>query len=150
LNRPEVQTGVLGEPLELCSISPLGLRSISPMTGFTRNGCCETGFEDIGSHTMCVQLTEVFLEFSQAQGNDLSLPDPGSVFPALNRGIDGVFVRCDGSRHRKPGAPKVVMRATHERTLEVIGFTDLKKSRYRPVLASIRFFYLDCPYLGRL
>ncbi len=59
---------VLGEPLDICSINP--------MTGFYRDGCCNTGREDVGSHTICVVMTSAFLEFSKSRGNDLSTRPP--------------------------------------------------------------------------
>ena len=69
---------VLGEPLDICSIKP--------MTGFYRDGCCNTGREDVGSHTICAVMTSAFLEFSKSRGNDLSTPVPAFGFPGLNPG----------------------------------------------------------------
>ena len=69
---------VLGEPLEACSIKP--------MTGFYRDGCCNTGREDIGSHTVCAVMTSAFLDFSKSRGNDLSTPVPEFGFPGLKPG----------------------------------------------------------------
>jgi len=69
---------VLGTELQVCSIKPL--------TGFTRNGCCETGAEDTGSHTVCAEVTEEFLVYSKAQGNDLSTPRPEYNFDGLKLG----------------------------------------------------------------
>ena len=69
---------VLGEALEICSIKP--------MTGFYRDACCNTGREDIGSHTVCVVMTSAFLEFSKSRGNDLSTPLPEFGFPGLKPG----------------------------------------------------------------
>src|ERR1700722_16377375 len=69
---------VLGEPLEICSIKP--------MTGFYRDGCCDTGREDFGSHAVCAVLTSDFLEFSKSRGNDLSTPMPEFGFPGLKPG----------------------------------------------------------------
>ena len=69
---------VLGEPLELCSIKP--------MTGFYRDGCCNTGRADIGSHTVCVVMTDAFLGFSKSRGNDLSTPVPEIGFTGLKAG----------------------------------------------------------------
>ncbi len=66
---------VFGETLEACNESP--------MTGFFRDGCCNTGDEDVGSHTVCVRITREFLEFSRFQGNDLSTPKPQFGFPGL-------------------------------------------------------------------
>lgn len=69
---------VLGTTLQVCSMDPL--------TGFTRNGCCETGAEDSGSHTVCAQMTEEFLAFSFSRGNDLSTPRPEYGFEGLKPG----------------------------------------------------------------
>jgi uncharacterized protein (DUF2237 family) len=69
---------VLGEILDVCSVSP--------MTGFFRNGCCDTRPEDIGSHTVCVVMTTGLLEFSKSRGNDLSTPVPECGFAGLKRG----------------------------------------------------------------
>jgi uncharacterized protein len=69
---------VLGEPLDTCSIKP--------MTGFYRNGYCNTGREDISSHTVCVVMTSTFLDISRPRGNDLSTPVPESGFPGLKPG----------------------------------------------------------------
>jgi uncharacterized protein (DUF2237 family) len=66
---------VLGEPLDTCSIKA--------MSGFYRDGCCNTGKEDIGSHTVCAVMTSEFLEFSKSRGNDLSTPLPELGFPGL-------------------------------------------------------------------
>ena len=76
--RPSTPRNVLGERLEVCSISP--------MTGFFRDGCCDTGREDIGSHTVCAVMTAAFLEFSKSRGNDLSTPMPEFGFRGLKPG----------------------------------------------------------------
>lgn len=116
---PENQQSVLGEPLEVCSVSP--------MTGFVRNGCCETGPGDVGSHTVCIQATEAFLEFSKARGNDLSTPVPEFQFPGVKDGDRWCLCAARWKEALDAGmAPKVVMRATHESVLTIIGFTDLK------------------------
>jgi uncharacterized protein (DUF2237 family) len=79
--RPSTPRNVLGERLEVCSISP--------MTGFFRDGCCDTGREDIGSHTVCAVMTAAFLEFSKSRGNDLSTPMPEFGFRGLKPGTVG-------------------------------------------------------------
>jgi uncharacterized protein (DUF2237 family) len=76
--RPVPARNVLGEPLEICSFKP--------MTGFYRDGCCNTGQEDIGSHTVCAVMTAEFLAFSKSRGNDLSTPVPEFGFPGLKPG----------------------------------------------------------------
>ena len=77
-SRRPAPRNVLGEPLEACSIKP--------MTGFYRDGCCNTGREDVGSHTVCAVMTSAFLEFSKSHGNDLSTPVPQLGFPGLKPG----------------------------------------------------------------
>ena len=110
---------VFGEPLAPCSTDPL--------TGFTRTGSCETGPQDLGSHTVCVQVTADFLEFSQAQGNDLSTPAPEFDFPGLLPGDRWCLCAARWREALEAGrAPRVVLRATHERALEVIALADLK------------------------
>jgi uncharacterized protein (DUF2237 family) len=98
---------VLGEPLEICSIKP--------MTGFYRDGCCNTGREDVGSHTVCTVMTSEFLKFSKARGNDLSTPLPDFGFPGLKSGDRWCLCafRWQEAFEAKQ-APRVVLRATHE------------------------------------
>lgn len=119
MNWSENQTSVIAEPLEPCSISP--------MTGFTRNGCCETGEEDVGSHTICVQVTDEFLEFSKAAGNDLSTAKPEFGFPGLKDGDRWCLCAIRWIQAMEAGAaPKVVMRATNAKALDVVSFSYLK------------------------
>ena len=102
---------VLGGPLELCSCEP--------MTGFYRTGCCETGTEDLGVHTVCIIVDEAFLAASRAAGNDLSTPT-GS-FPGLQPGDH--WCLCAGrwrQAYEEGFAPRVVLAATHEATLQVV------------------------------
>ena len=97
------------------------------MTGFTRNGCCETGPGDFGSHTVCIQATEAFLAFSKARGNDLSTPIPAFQFPGLKEGDRWCLCAARWQEALDAGmAPRVVLRATHESVLEIIDFADLK------------------------
>ncbi len=111
---------VLGEKLELCSISP--------MTGFYRDGCCETGEEDIGSHTVCVVLTAEFLAFSKLRGNDLSTPIPEFGFPGLQPGDRWCLCAPRWQEALEAGqAPRVVLRATHEGALDHCALADLKR-----------------------
>ena len=111
---------VLGEKLELCSISP--------MTGFYRDGCCETGQEDIGSHTVCVVMTAEFLAFSQSRGNDLSTPIPAFGFPGLQPGDRWCLCAPRWQEALEAGqAPRVVLRATHEGALDYCQLADLKR-----------------------
>ena len=113
------QQNVFGEPLALCCASPA--------TGFYRNGCCETGPEDLGLHLICAEMTEAFLAFTKAQGNDLSTPRPQFGFPGLTPGDR--WCLCAG-RWREAldagVAPPVVLAATHEEALAVVTIDDLK------------------------
>ncbi len=110
---------VLGEPLESCSLDP--------RTAFTRSGSCETGPEDLGSHTVCVKVTREFLDFSRAQGNDLITPVPAFGFPGLKPGDRWCLCALRWQEALQAGvAPRVMLRATHERALEAVAFVDLK------------------------
>ena len=92
--RPAPARNVLGEPLEICSFKP--------MTGFYRDGCCNTGQEDVGSHTVCAVMTAEFLAFSKSRGNDLSTPAPQLGFPGLKPGDRGACVPHVGRKRWKP------------------------------------------------
>jgi len=107
------QRNVLGEPLETCSRDPL--------TGFYRNGCCETGSEDVGEHTVCVQVTAEFLDFSRAHGNDLTTPVPAASFPGLLPGDRWCVCAARWLEAYDDGmAPPVRLEACDASTLELI------------------------------
>ncbi len=111
---------VLGGPLASCSDDPL--------TGFFRNGCCDTDHEDTGLHTVCAVMTDAFLVFSRAQGNDLSTPHPEHGFPGLAAGDR--WCLCVGRWREALAAgvaPPVVLAATHEETLAVVALEDLER-----------------------
>jgi uncharacterized protein len=111
---------VLGGRLETCSLKP--------MTGFFRNGCCDTGPEDVGSHTVCVVMTAEFLAFSKARGNDLSTPVPAFGFPGLRPGDRWCLCAPRWQEAFAAGrAPRVALRATHEGALEFCTLADLKR-----------------------
>jgi len=111
---------VLGSRLEGCSMKPL--------TGFFRNGCCDTGPEDVGSHTVCTVMTAAFLEFSKARGNDLSTPVPEFGFAGLNAGDRWCLCAPRWQEALEAGqAPRVVLRATHESALRYCSLADLKR-----------------------
>jgi uncharacterized protein len=111
---------VLGERLENCSIAP--------MTGFFRNGCCDTGPADIGSHTVCIVATAGFLEFAKSRGNDLSTPVPDYGFPGLRPGDRWCLCAPRWQEALEAGlAPRVVLRATHEGALDYCALADLKR-----------------------
>jgi uncharacterized protein (DUF2237 family) len=118
--RPGTARNVLGEPLELCSIKPI--------TGFYRDGCCNTGEEDFGSHTVCAVMTAAFLEFSKARGNDLSTPVPQYGFPGLRPGDRWCLCAPRWQEALEANrAPRVVLRATHEGALAYCALADLKR-----------------------
>ena len=111
---------VLGTELEECSTDP--------MTGFFRNGCCATGPQDRGSHTICVRVTQEFLEFSKARGNDLMTPVPQFEFPGLKAGDRWCLCALRWKEALEEGvAPRVMLRATHEAALKIVSLDDLKK-----------------------
>lgn len=111
---------VLGEKLQSCSERPL--------TGFFRDGCCNTGPEDAGVHTVCVVATAEFLEFSKARGNDLSTPMPDFGFPGLKPGDRWCLCAPRWREALDAGrAPQVVLAATHEASLEFASLADFKK-----------------------
>ena len=106
----------------------LGSCSEKPMTGFFRDGCCNTGSEDFGSHTVCVLLTDDFLEFSKARGNDLSTPRPEFGFPGLNAGDRWCLCAARWREAFQAGkAPRVVLNSTNEACLLIVKLDDLKR-----------------------
>jgi uncharacterized protein len=111
---------VLGGPLQPCSTEPL--------TGWFRNGCCDTGPGDFGMHVICCQVTEEFLEFSSEAGNDLSTPIPEFGFPGLQPGDR--WCVCAGrwkEAYDAGVAPGVVLSATHMSALEFASLEELKE-----------------------
>ncbi|AUB78519.1 MULTISPECIES: DUF2237 family protein [Spiribacter] len=111
-------TNVFGSALQPCGQDPV--------TGFYRDGCCNTGHADGGMHTVCAIVTEAFLSFSRSRGNDLTAPVPFADFPGLKPGDR--WCLCAGrwlEAHRAGVAPLVDLAATHEETLAVIGFETL-------------------------
>ena len=116
----EPSINVLGGALQPCSTAPV--------TGFFRNGCCDTGPEDRGSHTVCVVLTDEFLAMSRYLGNDLTTPRPEWGFPGLKAGDR--WCLC-ASRFLQAAqefaAPKVVLDATHRRALDIVPLDLLRR-----------------------
>lgn len=111
---------VLGGQLEVCSTEP--------MTGFYRNGCCDVGPDDAGVHAVCTQVTAEFLAFSKAAGNDLSTPMPQHGFRGLKPGDRWCLCAARWKEALDAGAAaRVVLAATHEKTLEFVSLEDLKK-----------------------
>jgi len=118
--QPGGPRNVLGELLDICSISP--------MTGFYRDGCCDTGQEDVGSHTVCAVMTAAFLDFSKSRGNDLSTPMPELGFPGLKPGDRWCLCASRWQEAFEAGqAPRVVLRATHNGALAYCSLADLKR-----------------------
>jgi uncharacterized protein len=118
--RKRPSRNVLGGVLENCSLKP--------MTGFFRNGCCDTGAEDVGSHTVCVVMTAEFLAFSKSRGNDLSTPMPDYGFPGLVPGDRWCLCAPRWQEALEAdSAPRVVLRATHEGALDYCALADLKR-----------------------
>ena len=104
---------VFGEALEDCSHDPL--------TGFFRDGCCNTSATDAGSHTVCVELTEEFLEFSRNRGNDLVTPRPEFGFPGLRPGQRWCLCASRWlEAHQAGKAPRVYLRRTHQKALGIV------------------------------
>jgi uncharacterized protein len=109
----EPDVNVVGGALLACSNDPV--------TGFYRDGCCGTGPEDVGSHTVCVVTTAEFLEFSQLAGNDLSTPHPDWGFPGLTAGDRWCICAARWLEAYRAGcAPPVVLGATHERVTDIV------------------------------
>ncbi|MGY6522664.1 MAG: DUF2237 family protein [Mongoliitalea sp.] len=115
---------VFGEPLIVCSTAPL--------TGYYRNGCCETGEEDLGTHTVCAIMTDDFLQFSLSRGNDLITPRPEWAFPGLKAGDRWCLCASRWMEAYSVGlAPEIILEATHEKTLNYISLEELVKYSYR-------------------
>jgi uncharacterized protein len=118
--REAAQLNVLGEPLAPCGLDPL--------TGFYRDGCCNTGYEDTGIHVVCARMTREFLAFSKARGNDLSTPEPETGFPGLKPGDQWCLCAGRWKEALDAGvAPPVVLAATHEETLAIVPLESLKR-----------------------
>ncbi len=106
----------------------LGECCTSPMTGFYRTGCCETGGDDHGVHTVCAVMTDEFLEFSKAVGNDLSTPMPQYGFPGLKAGDRWCLCASRWQQAFEAGkAPRVNLHSTHLHTLEFVNLADLEQ-----------------------
>ena len=110
---------VLGTELQPCSMDPL--------TGYYRDGCCNTGAGDMGVHVVCAQMTAEFLEFSKSRGNDLSRPAPGYQFPGLRPGDRWCLCAQRWQEALQAGkAPPVALEATHMAALEFVDLEDLQ------------------------
>jgi uncharacterized protein (DUF2237 family) len=119
---------VFNEPLMVCGTSP--------MTGAYRDGCCNTGVNDRGTHTVCAVVTDAFLQFSKSRGNDLTMDYPPTNFKGL---VDGDKWCLCVSRwieaYQAGVAPPIILKATHIKTLEYISLDALMKFEYTPMTA---------------
>lgn len=110
---------VLGEPLQPCSSAPL--------TGFFRDGCCNTGPQDAGRHTVCAIMTDEFLALSKYLGNDLSTPRPEYGFDGLMAGDRWCLCAARWAQAYDEGAaPQVILQSTHARTLDIVSLAALR------------------------
>lgn len=117
-----IPRNVLGTALQPCSLDPL--------TGFHRDGCCNTGPDDSGVHAVCCVMTAEFLAFSKSRGNDLSTPRPEWGFPGLKPGDRWCLCAPRWAEALEAGfAPRVVLEATHEDALEYASLEDLRRFR---------------------
>ncbi|HBL13550.1 MAG TPA: DUF2237 domain-containing protein [Cyanobacteria bacterium UBA11162] len=113
-------TNVLGGELQICCTSP--------MTGFYRDGKCNTGGGDFGAHIVCAEVTEEFLAFTKSQGNDLSTPVPAFNFPGLKPGDRWCLCASRWKEALDAGvAPPIVLSATHASALEYVSLAELKQ-----------------------
>jgi len=111
---------VFGESLEPCSEDPL--------TGFFRDGCCNTNDQDVGSHTVCIEVTQEFLEYSRFKGNDLSTPMPEFGFPGLKEGDRWCLCAARWKEaFEQEMAPRVHLTRTHKKALEIISLDILRE-----------------------
>ena len=121
----ENSLNVLGKPLMVCGTNPI--------TGALRNGCCDTGRFDAGTHTVCAVVTDSFLTFSKSKGNDLTRAYPEYNFPGL---VDGDHWCLCVSRwleaYRSDVAPQVILEACHQKTLDYVSLNVLKKFAFDP------------------
>ncbi len=116
---------VLGEPLQACSYDPL--------TGYFRDGCCNTDEQDHGTHVVCARMTAEFLEFSAARGNDLMTPRPEWRFPGLRPGDRWCLCAARWREAMQAGlAPPVVLEATHHKVLNYVTLDELQAHQYNP------------------
>ena len=116
---PSSARNVFGAPLACCCTSPL--------TGFNRDGYCHTGPHDLGSHTVCAEMTAAFLDFSRRHGNDLVTPRPEFGFPGLKPGDRWCLCVSRWKEALEAGvAPPVLLAATHEKALEVVTLEQLQ------------------------
>jgi uncharacterized protein (DUF2237 family) len=122
-----VQTIVIDEPLNVFGEALLSC-SEDPLTGFLRDGCCNTNDHDVGSHTVCILVTEEFLQYSRFAGNDLSTPMPDYGFPGLKPGDRWCLCAARWLQaYEQEMAPKVFLTRTHIRALETVPMDVLRR-----------------------
>ena len=122
----DASLNVFGEPLILCGINP--------MTGAFRNGCCDTGQLDTGTHTVCAIITDAFLTFSKLKGNDLTQPYPQYNFPGLINGDRWCLCILRWLEAYRAGmAPEIILEACHQKTLDYVSLDTLKKYAVDPM-----------------
>ena len=120
IDKEELQKNVLGENLEPCSNNPL--------TGWLRDGCCNTDEHDHGKHTVCAKVTNKFLEWSRDAGNDLITPHPEFNFPGLKDGDSWCVCAATYAQSIEAGtACKIFLKKTNYKTLEIVSLEKLKK-----------------------
>ncbi|MBU3543099.1 MAG: DUF2237 domain-containing protein [Burkholderiaceae bacterium] len=120
MSAQEIARNVLGEPLSPCSFEPL--------TGFYRDGCCKTGPDDVGSHLVCAIMSDEFLQFSYARGNDLITPRPEWRFAGLQAGDQWCLCLSRWLEALEAGcAPKIKLESTHLKALERVDLETLKR-----------------------
>ena len=120
MNKMDEPINVFGEKLEICGVDPI--------TGFYRDGACNTCKDDIGSHTVCIETSQEFLEYSKSKGNDLSTPMPAFNFKGLEPGDS--WCVCAGrwlEAEKNDMAPRLHLQSTHIRALEIVPMSLLKK-----------------------
>ncbi|QNJ29008.1 DUF2237 domain-containing protein [Synechococcus sp. A15-24] len=123
---PSAPLNVLGKPLQVCGCSPI--------TGWYRNGTCQTDPSDLGQHSICCVMTEAFLRYSKAQGNDLSTPVPAFQFPGLKPGDHWCVCAPRWKQACDDGmAPLVSLEATENTALSVVSLEQLKEHAYQSI-----------------
>ena len=123
---PSAPLNVLGKPLQVCGCSPV--------TGWYRNGTCQTDPSDLGQHSICCVMTEAFLRYSKAQGNDLSTPVPAFQFPGLKPGDHWCVCAPRWKQAYDDGmAPLVSLEATENTALSVVSLDQLKEHAYQSI-----------------
>jgi len=120
-----IPRNVMGTPLRACSELPL--------TGFYRDGCCNTGPDDLGAHIVCAEVSAEFLAFSQSRGNDLTTPNPAAKFAGLQPGDRWCLCATRWVEALQNGAaPRIFLAATHEAMLDYVSLQELNKYALDP------------------